>query len=70
MLVDVEHAILREDVQQGMLGEERGCEGDQIVDGDVIGISSPARKLETIGGLLALALYAMRFLNGRKPRRV
>ena len=70
VLVDVEHAVLREDVEEGMLGEERRGEGHEIADGDVVGVGPPARELEAVGGLLAATVAALLLAEVVEARRV
>ena len=52
-----QHAVARQDVEQGVLGEERLREARQVVDRLVGGVCPPRRELEGVAGL-ATALRA------------
>ena len=70
LLVHVEDAVLRQDVQQSMLREEGGGEGHQVEDGHVVGVRPPAGELEAVGGLLAAGLLSGALLDGAEARGV
>ena len=60
LVVGIEHAVVGEDVQQGVLGEERAGEPRQIGDRLVVRVRPPTGELVAVGRLLA-ALAAAAF---------
>ncbi len=65
-----EYAVLRQDIQQGMLCKERPGEVHQIGDHPVVGIGPEAGEFKAVAGLLLLRCAGLRVLDGVEPGAV